>query len=81
MKYWQIIKVRFVNFLLVFLLTAVTTTVVSFLMPKTYMSMSRISLEKDTSDIAPLNGMQSGETAFDPYFIQTELEVFSHKWS
>ena len=39
------------------------------------MSMSRISVEKDTSDIAPLNGMQSGETAFDPYFIQTELEV------
>ena len=75
MKYWQIIKVRFVNFLLVFLLTAVNTTVVSFFMPKTYMSMSRISLEKDTSDIAPLNGMQSGETAFDPYFIQTELEV------
>ena len=75
MKYWQIIKVRFVTILLVFLLTAVTTTVVSFLLPKTYMSMSRISVEKDTSDIAPLNGMQSGETAFDPYFIQTELEV------
>ena len=75
MKFWQIIKVRFVTILLVFLLTAVTTTVVSFFMPKTYMSMSRISLEKDTSDIAPLNGMQSGETAFDPYFIQTEIEV------
>ena len=57
------------------MLTAVTTTVVSFLLPKTYMSTSRISLEKGTSDIAPLNGMQSGETAFDPYFIQTELEV------
>ena len=75
MKYWQIIKVRFVTILLVFLLTAVTTTVVSFSLPKTYMSMSRISVEKDTSDVAPLNGMQSGETAFDPYFIQTELEV------
>ncbi len=75
MKFWQIIKVRFVTILLVFLLTAVTTTVVTFLLPKTYMSMSRISVEKDTSDIAPLNGMQSGETAFDPYFIQTELEV------
>ena len=75
MNYWRIIRVRFATILLVFLLTAVTTTVVSFLLPKTYMSMSRISVEKDTSDIAPLNGMQSGETAFDPYFIQTELEV------
>ena len=75
MKFWQIIKVRFVTILLVFLLTAVTTTVVTFLLPKTYMSMSRISVEKDTSDIAPLNGIQSEATAFDPYFIQTELEV------
>ena len=75
MNFWRIIQVRFVTILLVFMLTAVTTTVVSFLLPKTYMSTSRISLEKGTSDIAPLNGMQSGETAFDPYFIQTELEV------
>ena len=75
MKYWQIIKVRFVTILLVFLLTAVTTTVVTFLLPPTYMSMSRITVEKDTSDIAPLNGIQSGATAFDSYFIQTELEV------
>ena len=75
MNYWRIIRVRFATILLVFLLTAVTTTVVSFLLPKTYMSMSRITVEKDTSDIAPLNGIQSGATAFDPYFIQTELEV------
>jgi len=52
----------------------VTTTVVTLFLPKTYMSLSRISIEKDTSDIAPLLGMQSGPTAFDPYFIQTEFE-------
>jgi capsular polysaccharide biosynthesis protein len=74
MNYWRIIRVRFVTILLVFLLTAVTTTVVTFFIPKTYMSLSRISIEKDTSDIAPLLGVQSGPTAFDPYFIQTEFE-------
>ena len=74
LDYWRIIRVRFVVILLVFLITAVTTTVVTFLLPPTYMSLSRISVEKDTSDIAPLLGMQSGPTAFDPYFIQTELE-------
>ena len=74
LDYWRIIRVRFVTILLVFLLTAVTTTVVTFLLPETYMSLSRISIEKDTSDIAPLLGMQSGPTAFDPYFIQTEFE-------
>ena len=74
LDYWRIIRVRLVTIVLVFLLTAVTTTVVTFSMPKTYMSLSRISIEKDTSDIAPLLGMQSGPTAFDPYFIQTEFE-------
>ena len=74
LDYWRIIRVRLVTILLVFLLTAVTTTVVTFLIPPTYMSLSRISIEKDTSDIAPLLGMQSGPSAFDPYFIQTEFE-------
>ena len=74
MDYWRIIRVRFVVILLVFLITAVTTTVVTFLIPPTYMSLSRISIEKDTSDIAPLLGMQSGPMAVDPYFIQTEFE-------
>jgi succinoglycan biosynthesis transport protein ExoP len=74
LDYWRIIRVRLVTILLVFLLTAVTTTVVTFLIPPTYMSLSRISIEKDTSDIAPLLGMQSGPAAFDPYFIQTEFE-------
>ena len=74
LDYWRIIRVRFVVILLVFLITAVTITVVTFLLPSTYMSLSRISVEKDTSDIAPLLGMQSGPTAFDPYFIQTEFE-------
>ena len=74
LDYWRIIRVRFVTILLVFLLTAVTTTIVTLLLPKTFMSLSRISVEKDTSDIAPLLGMQSGPSAFDPYFIQTEFE-------
>lgn len=74
LDYWRIIRVRFVTILLVFLLTALTTTIVTLLLPKTFMSLSRISIEKDTSDIAPLLGMQSGPSAFDPYFIQTEFE-------
>jgi len=74
LDYWRIIRVRFINIMLVFLLTALTTTLVTFLLDKTYMSQSRISIEKDTSDIAPLLGMQTGPTAFDPYFIQTEFE-------
>ena len=57
LDYWRIIRVRIATILLVFLLTAITTTVVTFLIPPTYMSLSRIAVEKDTSDIAP-DGIQ-----------------------
>ena len=73
LDYWRIIRVRIAAILLVFLLTAITTTVVAFLIPPTYMSLSRIAVEKDTSDIAPLMGAQSSQSAFDPYFISTEF--------
>ena len=45
LDYWRIIRVRIATILLVFLLTAITTTVVTFLIPKTYMSLSRIAVE------------------------------------
>ena len=38
------------------------------------MSISRIAVEKDTSDIAPLMGVQTAQSSFDPYFISTEFE-------
>ena len=74
LDYWRIIRVRIATILLVFLLTAITTTVVTFLIPETYMSLSRIAVEKDTSDIAPLMGVQATQSSFDPYFISTEFE-------
>ena len=74
LDYWRIIRVRIATILLVFLLTAITTTVVTFLIPPTYMSLSRIAVEKDTSDIAPLMGVQAAQSSFDPYFISTEFE-------
>ena len=69
LDYWRIIRVRIAIILVVFLLTAITTTVVTFLIPPTYMSLSRIAVEKDTSDIAPLMGVQATQSSFDPYFI------------
>ena len=74
LDYWRIIRVRIATILLVFLLTAITTTVVTVMLPSTYMSLSRIAVEKDTSDIAPLMGVQATQSSFDPYFISTEFE-------
>ncbi|MDP6892275.1 MAG: polysaccharide biosynthesis tyrosine autokinase [Verrucomicrobiota bacterium] len=74
LDYWRIIRVRIVTIILVFLLTAITTTLVTVFLPKTYMSLSRIAVEKDSSDIAPIMGVQATQSSFDPYFISTEFE-------
>ncbi len=65
--------------LLAGLLTFVSTkTTVTFMLPQSLASTSRIAVEKDAPDIAPLFGNQS-QNQFDPFFMQTEYEkIQSH---
>src|SRR6266850_1043709 len=51
LDYWRIIRVRKTVILAVFLLVAITTTLVTFILPPAYASMVRISVQKDASDI------------------------------
>ncbi|HMJ90823.1 MAG TPA: Wzz/FepE/Etk N-terminal domain-containing protein, partial [Candidatus Acidoferrum sp.] len=46
LDYWRIIRIRKTVILAVFLLVALTTTVVTFILPETYSSMVRISIER-----------------------------------
>ena len=82
LDYWRIIRVRKTVILAVFLLVAMTTTLVTFILPPTYASTTRISVQKDATDIAGvgLNGLVSqGFGSFDPYWIQTEFEKIQSK--
>ena len=74
LDYWRVIRVRKAVILVVFLLVAVTTTIVTFWLPPTYSSMVRIQVEKTQSDTAGLDGRQSF-SEFDPFFLQTEFRV------
>ncbi|MFM1941415.1 MAG: Tyrosine-protein kinase YwqD [Verrucomicrobiota bacterium] len=78
LDYWRIIRIRKTVILAVFLLVLLTTTGVTFLLPKTYTSMVRIAVEKDNSDINPIGVVQNSVT-FDPYFINTEFEKIKSK--
>src|SRR6185295_16716559 len=73
LDYWRIIRIRKMVILMVFLLVVLTTTAVTYVLPKTYMSFVRIDVQRDTKDITPL-GMQQNSPSFDPYFIQTQFE-------
>ncbi len=83
LDYWRIIRVRKAVVLAVFLLVTITTALVTFILPPTYASTARISVQRDTTDIAGVNlGQGSAQTysAYDfAFWIQTEFEKIQSK--
>jgi len=78
LDYWRVIRIRKTVILAVFLLVVLTTTAVTFLLPQSWSSTVRISVEKDVSDINPIGFAQNAQQ-YDPYFIQTEFEKIKSK--
>src|SRR5262245_32461468 len=78
LDYWRIIRIRKTVILAVFLLVALTTTLVTFILPESYSSTVRIAVEKEASDIAPLDG-HSITPGYDPYWIQDQYEKIQSK--
>src|SRR6476646_2993794 len=74
LDYWRIIRIRKTVILAVFLLVVITATLVTYILPELYSSTARIQVERNTTDMTVFDP-QSGQRAFDPYFIQTEFEV------
>jgi polysaccharide biosynthesis transport protein len=74
LDYWRIIRLRKTVILAVFLLVVITATLVTFILPESYSSTTRIKIERDQSDVTGFmeRGMPLG---YDPYFIQTEFEL------
>jgi uncharacterized protein involved in exopolysaccharide biosynthesis len=59
LDYWRIIRIRKTVIISVFLLIAITATVVTFILPESYSSTARIVINADVLDIPGMNGMQS----------------------
>ena len=78
LDYWRILRIRKTVIIAVFLLVVITTTVVTYMLPETFMSYTRIKVEKDGTDI-PLLGQTMQSSAPDPFFLQTEFEVIQSK--
>src|SRR5262245_31368666 len=78
LDYWRIIRIRKTVILAVFLLVAITTTLVTFVLPPRFASTVRISVEKDGSDIDPLSGPRN-MGGFDPYWVQNQFEKIQSK--
>lgn len=83
LDYWRIIRVRKAVVLAVFLLVTITTTLVTFILPPTFASTARISVQRDTTDVQGVNlGQGSGQSysVYDfAFWIQTEFEKIQSK--
>src|SRR5580692_7657980 len=75
LDYWRIIRIRKTVILAVFLLVVITATIVTFILPEQYSSKARIKVERDSTDVAGVDGRPNYAGVYDPYFIQTEFEV------
>ena len=73
LDYWRIVRIRKTVILAVFLLVVLTTAGVTMMLKPSYKSTVRIEVEKERKVVDPLGGAQT-QTAFDPYFVQTEFE-------
>jgi uncharacterized protein involved in exopolysaccharide biosynthesis len=65
----------FALFISVFLVVVVTTTLVTFILPESFVSQARIVLRPSTPDAVGRAASQGTSGAFDPGFVQTECEV------
>src|SRR4051812_48326338 len=74
LDYWRIIRIRKTVIISVFLLIAITATVVTFILPQYYSSTARIEINSAGNVIAEMGGSQSAlQSGYDPYYIQTEF--------
>src|SRR5437762_13130308 len=78
LDYWRIIRIRKTVILAVFLLVAITTTLVTFILPESFASMVRMKVEKDAPDVSGI-GMERAYTGFDPYWVQDQFETIQSK--
>lgn len=77
LDYWKVVSIRWPLILLVFLLVVITAGIVTYLMPREYMSVAAMQVRNDTPTISVFN--QVGGTGFDPRFITTQFEIIQKK--
>lgn len=78
LDYWRIIRIRKTVILAVFLLVAITTTLVTFILPESFASTVRMKVEKDAPDVGDLSGDRL-PPGFDPYWMQDQFETIQSK--
>jgi polysaccharide biosynthesis transport protein len=81
LDYWRVIRLRRSLIVMVFLLCVVTSTLLTFWLPKQYASTVRIEVQKDTPEIPVADaGGRVNTFGSDPYFLTTQFKIIE-SWS
>jgi len=75
LDYWRVIRLRRSLIVMVFLLCVVTSTLLTFWLPKQYASTVRIEVQKDTPEIPVAEGGRMNAYGSDPYFLTTQFKI------
>lgn len=80
LDYWRVIRLRRSLIIMVFLLCVVSSTLLTFWLPKQYASTVRIEVQKDTPQIPLVEGARMNAFQADPYYLTTQFKIIQ-SWS
>ncbi len=73
------LRTFFTVFIVVFLLVFGTSAVVTYLLPESFRSTTRVKVERSPSASPDQNGSPNASSEYDPYFLQTEFAVIQSR--
>ena len=75
LDYWRVIRDRKEVILAVALLTIVTGTAYTLMMPKKYTATTQIEVREDAMDVDPFYSREASRLGYNPFFLMTQEKV------
>ena len=75
LDYWRVIRDRKEVILAVALLTIVTGTAYTLMMPKKFTATTQLEVREDAMDVDPFYDRQSSRLGYNPFFLMTQEKV------
>lgn len=75
LDYWRVIRDRKEVILAVALLTIVTGTAYTLMMPKKYTATTQLEVREDAMDVDPFYDRQASRLGYNPFFLMTQEKI------
>ena len=79
LDYWRVIRDRKEVVLAVALMTIVTGTFYTVMMPKKYTAQTQIEVRDDQLDVDPFSSRTSSSTGYNPFFLMTQEKIMTSR--